>query len=167
MSRRLIYWFFVFASASLLVQACSVLSKSQKDKESTVDSNSNLLIYIQRGTCKGKCPVYEASFYTGKKMTYQGVSRMPLIGKYQYLVPDELVKNLIFEAVKLNLAQVPDSTAVPEGAQKTRIRIVINGVMKQIIGNSETGDENFKKYVKLLHTEVNAMIVEQEGIKLP
>jgi len=146
---------------------CSIPSKIQKDKERPGESNSNLLISIQQGTCSKKCPVYSADFYSGKKLIYSGISRMPLIGKYQFLVPDELTKNLIFEAIKLDLKSVPDSTQIPEGASKIIIRIVLNGSFKQIVGSTVNGDERFKKFVKLLHTEVNALIVDQEGLKLP
>jgi hypothetical protein len=160
-------WYFWTKFLPIFFFACSVSSKSQKDKETGGDTNSKLLISIQQGTCKGKCPVYEATFYTGKKMIYEGKSRMPLLGKYQYLVPEELTKNLIFEAVKLNLKTLPDSSPIPEGAQKIRVRLVINGTPKQIVRSNANQEENFSKFMKLLFAEVNAMITEQEGIKLP
>ncbi len=92
---------------------------------------------------------------------------MPLLGKYQYLVPDELTKNLIFEAVKLNLKILPDSSEIPEGAQKIRVRLVINGNLKHIVRSTANQEENFSKFVRLLFSDVNAMITEQEGVKLP
>jgi hypothetical protein len=160
-------WYFWTKVLPIFFFACSVSSRLQKDKESSGDSNSKLLISIQQGFCKGKCPVYEANFYTGKKMIYEGRSRMPLLGKYQYLVPDELTKNLIFEAVKLNLKILPDSSEIPEGAQKIRVRLVINGNLKHIVRSTANQEENFSKFVRLLFSDVNAMITEQEGVKLP
>jgi hypothetical protein len=147
----------------LLASSCKVGKKPQKDDDLVVDANSNVLIYIQQGQCKGKCPVYEATFYSGKRMTYSGISRMPVLGSYVYLIPDELTKNLIFEAVKQNIKLIPDSIPVPEGAAKIKLHVVVNGKMKKMVGSLQSGNEAFSKYVKLLHAEVQAMIMEQEG----
>jgi len=158
------FWSFCLIINWLLISAgCSVKSKMQKDKESFVESSSHLLIYIQQGPCSGKCSVYEASFYSGQHLVYNGLSRMPLIGKFRYLLPADMTKNLIFEAVKMNLAQVPDSSAIPDGTQKVVLKIVLNGKMKRIVG-SPNGNFVLKNFIKLLHTEVCAMVVEQEGI---
>jgi hypothetical protein len=96
-------------------------------------------------------------------MTYQGISRMPVLGEYEYLIPDELTKNLIFEAVKQNIKLIPDSMPIPEGAQKIRLQVVINGKMKKMVGSIQGGNEAFIKYVKLVHSEVQAMVLDQEG----
>lgn len=150
----------------LICNSCSVKSKVQKDKESFVESSSNLLIYIQQSPCASKCSVYEASFYSGKQLVYNGQSRMPLIGKFRYLLPAEMTKNLIYEAVKMNLAQLPDSVEIPEGAQKIVLKIVMNGRMKRIVGTPGF-DPVFKNFIKLLHAEVCAMVTEQEGVFMP
>jgi len=154
-----INWLLIFAG-------CSVKSKVQKDKESFVESSSNLLIYIQQGPCSGKCSVYEARFYSGQQLVYNGQSRMPLIGKYRYLLPADMTKNLIYEAVKMNLAQLPDSVEIPDGAQKIVLKIVMNGRMKRIVGTPNF-DPVFKRFIQLLHTEVCAMVTEQEGVLMP
>jgi len=159
---------FCLIIAGLLLSAgCSVKTKMQKDKESFVESSSNLLIYIQQGRCAGKCTVYEASFYSGKQLVYNGESRMPLIGKFRYLLPAEMTKNLIFEAVKMNLAQLPDSVEIPEGAQKIVLKIVMNGKMKRIVASPSNCDPVFRNYIRMLHTEVCAMVTEQEGVIMP
>jgi hypothetical protein len=137
----------------------------QKDKESGGDSNSNLLISIQRGHCEKKCPVYEANFYSDKRMTYQGTSKMPLLGSYSFLIPNEVTKNLIFEAVKLKLNELPEKLPIPADVPVTTIRIVINGKMKQISGYATKNKDPFSQFVSLLHSEVYSMITEQEGQK--
>ena len=162
------FLFFGLIFAGLLFNGgCTVKTKVQKDKESFVESSSNLLIYIQQGPCAGKCSVYEASFYSGKQLVYNGQSRMPLIGKFQYLLPAEMTKNLIFEAVKMNLAQLPDSSVIPEGTQKIVLKIVLNGKVKRIVASLTNCDPVFRNYIRLLHTEVCAMVTEQEGVIMP
>jgi hypothetical protein len=151
----------------LLIGACKSTGKVQKGNESRTNSKEELLIYIQQSPCRGKCPDYEARFYTGKKMIYEGRSHMPLIGKYEFLVPEELTKSLIFEAVKMNVKLVPDSVAIPQDVAVTRVWVVINGKMKKMVGWTGSGNETFKNYVKLLQTEVKTMITDQEGIKMP
>jgi Domain of unknown function (DUF6438) len=165
LSRFLYFWLII--NSLLIFAACSVKSKVQKDKESFVESSSNLLIYIQQSPCLGKCSVYEASFYSGQQLVYNGLSRMPLMGKFRYLLPSDMTKNLIFEAVKMNLAQLPDSTEIPAGAQKVILKIAINGKMKKIVASPGNSDPAFRDYVRLLHTEVCAMVTEQEGVVVP
>jgi hypothetical protein len=155
-----INWLLIFAG-------CSVKSKVQKDKESFVESSSNLLIYIQQGPCSGKCSVYEASFYSGQQLVYNGQSRMPMIGKFRYLLPADMTKNLIYEALKMNLAQLPDSVEIPNGAQKIVLKIVMNGKHKRIVASTTNCDPVFRNFIRLLHTEVCAMVTEQEGVKMP
>lgn len=159
--------FCLFFAGLLIFAGCSMKTKVQKDKESFVESSSNLLIYIQQGPCAAKCTVYEASFYSGKQLVYNGKYRMPLIGKFRYLLPAEMTKNLIFEAVKLNLAQLPDSAEIPEGAQKIVLKIVMNGKLKRIVASPTNCDPVFRNFIRLLHTEVCAMVTEQEGVIMP
>ena len=150
---------------AIFLSFCSTNKTVQKDTSLFEDSNHELLIYIQQGTCLGKCPNYEAWFYTGKKMVYEGKANMPLIGKYEFLLSEELTKNLIFEAVKMNVKLVPDSLSTPPNKPVTRIWVVINGKLKKMVGWTESGNETFKKFTKLVSGEVRAMITEQEGRK--
>lgn len=115
----------------------------------------------------GKCPDYEAWFYSGQKMVYEGRSHMPVIGRFEYLIPQELTKNLIFEAVKKNLKLAPDSMPIPPDVAVIKLVVNMNGKEKKIIGWTGFGNENFNSFVKLVHNEVKAMIQDQEGIKRP
>jgi hypothetical protein len=160
------HWLLRF-SLLILVWGCSTSKLLQKDKDSESDSNESLLIYIQQGACLGKCPQYEASFFTGKKMIYEGRKHMPLLGKYEFFVPEELTKNMIFEAVKKNVKLVPDSMAIPPDVPTTRIWVVINGKMKKMVGWTGGGNEVFKNYADFLQAEVKALVADQEGKKIP
>lgn len=115
----------------------------------------------------GKCPDYEAWFYSGRKMVYEGRSHMPVLGKFEYLIPAELTKNLIFEAVKQNVKLIPDSMPTPPDVSVIKIIVNINGKVKKISGWTGFGNENFNSFVRLVHGEVKAMIQDQEGIKIP
>ncbi len=145
---------------------CSTTKKVQKTDDIGFDPDGELLIYIQQSPCMGKCPSYEASFYTGKRMVYEGKKHMPLIGKYEFLVPDQLTKSLIFEAVKQNIKLVPDSISIPPDVPVTRIWVVINGKMKKMVGWVGSGNTTFKNYSKLVSDEVKFMITDQEGRKM-
>lgn len=153
--------------ACFSIFSCKVSTKTQKDNDFEVDPNANLLIYIQQFPAKGKVPVYTASFYTGQLMEYEGVSRMPLLGAYDFFLPKDFAKNLIFEAVKLNLKLVPDSSAIPEGEQKVKLHIVMSGKEKTIVASAQSGDPIFRQYLKMLQSEVRAMVTEQQGRKRP
>lgn len=157
-------WLFLF---SVFAMACSTSKSVQKDKDSSSDSKSNLLIYIQETPCMGKCPDYEAYFYTGKRMTYDGRSHMPILGRFEYLLPPDLTKNLIYEAVKMNIKLVPDNIPAPPDVAIIKIGVVINGKMKNMIGWKGSGNDTFDNFVDLVHKEVIYMISDQEGIKMP
>lgn len=88
---------------------------------------------------------------------------MPLIGKYDFFLPKDLTKNLLFEAVKLNLKLVPDSVPIPEGEQKVKLQIVLSGKEKTIVAPAQSGDPIFRQYLKLIQAEVRAMVSEQQG----
>ena len=145
---------------------CTSIKKAPRKDDLGFDLDGELLIYIQQSPCMGKCPSYEASFYTGKRMVYEGKKHMPLIGKYEFLVPEQLIKSLIFEAVKQNVKQVPDSVSIPPDVPVTRIWVVINGKMKKMVGWIGSGNTTFKNYAKLVSDEVKFMISDQEGRKM-
>jgi hypothetical protein len=151
----------------LVLAGCSVPKSLQKDKDSNSDSNETLLIYIQQGACLGKCPQYEARFFTGKKLMYEGKKHMPVLGKFEYFVPEEFTKNLIFEALKRNVKLVPDSMPTPPDVPVTRIWVVLNGKMKKMVGWTGGGNGTFKSYADFLQAEVKAMVQEQEGKRVP
>jgi len=152
---------------ALTFYQCASSKKVPKTNDIGFDPNGELLIYIQQSPCLGKCPSYEASFYTGKRMVYDGKKHMPLLGKYEFLIPEELTKNLIFQAVKQNVKVVPDSIAIPSDVPVTHIWVVINGKMKKMVGWVGSGNETFKNYTKLLSDEVKFMTTDQEGRKIP
>jgi len=146
---------------------CSTSKKVPKADDLGFEPDGELLIYIQQSPCLGKCPSYEASFFTGKRMVYEGRKHMPLLGKYEFLVPDAMTKNLIFQAVKQNVKLVPDSVSIPPDVPVTRIWVVINGKMKKMVGWVGSGNETFNNYTKLLSNEVKFMTTDQEGRKIP
>ena len=158
---------FLFLILAFTFFQCSTQKKVLKNDDPGFDPDGELLIYIQQSPCLGKCPSFEASFFTGKRMVYEGKKYMPLLGKYEFLVPDELTKNLIFQAVKQNVKQVPDSISIPPDVPVTRIWVVINGKMKKMVGWVGSGNETFKNYSKLLSDEVKFMTTDQEGRKVP
>lgn len=145
---------------------CSSGKKTVKKKTAQEDGDEVLLIAIEQNPCMGKCPHYEAQFYSGRKLFYNGLAHMPVLGQFEYLLPTDLTKNLIYEAVKLNLKNVPDSMPCPPDVSVIRLTVNINGKYKRMVGWTGFGNESFNQYVKMVYGEVRGMITEQEGIKL-
>lgn len=154
-----------FPALFLAVLGCRVSGPAQKDKEFTADKNAYLLISLQQFPAPGRHPVFDARFYSDRRMVYSGVKRMPLLGNYSFYLPDNMVKNLLFEAIKLNIKNVPDSLPVPDGEQKIKLFLVQNGIARTLVGPSRTGDPAFREFVRLLYQEVASMVSEQEGKK--
>lgn len=139
---------------------------SHSAKARSKEKEAPLLIYIQQSACMRKCPEYKAWFYSGNRMVYHGIKNMPLLGRYEFFVPDELTKSLIFEAIKLNIKTLPDSIVAPPDAGQTRFWVVMNGKMKKTSGWIGCEHQAFNDYGKFLAKEVRAMITDQEGKKL-
>jgi hypothetical protein len=151
----------------LTAMGCRISGPAQKDKDFAADKNAYLLISLQQLPAPGKNPVFDARFFSDRRLVYSGVKRMPLLGNYSFYLPEHLVKNLLFEAIKLNLKNVPDSIPIPEGEQKIRLFLVQNGVARTLVGPARTGDPAFREFVRLLYQEVASMVSEQEGKKEP
>jgi hypothetical protein len=148
----------------LFLDAC-VLSKGKESPKAPI---IKLLLAIEEGPCKGKCSRYAAELFSGQKMVYHGISKMPVLGNYAYFIPEQLPKNLLAEASALKLSELPDSLASEDGEQRVRIRILLpDGKLKYISAGVKTGPSNFRTFVKMLDSEVRAMVEDQEGEKIP
>jgi hypothetical protein len=151
-------------TAMLFLGAC-VLSKGKESPKAPI---IKLLLAIEEGPCKGKCSQYKAEFFSGQKMVYHGITKMPVLGNYAYLIPEQLPKNLLAEALTLKLAELPDSLPSEDGEQRIQIRILLpDGKIKIISAGGKTGPSNFRTFVKMLDSEVRAMVEDQEGEKIP
>jgi hypothetical protein len=145
--------------------------KSAPKKKKTI---SNLpktpyeMVQIRKDTCTGKCPVYEASFFSDGKMFYKGIDYVPLKGEHTYIVPEKLVKNMAVEAKKIKYLQFKDEYKTQSGVQLTRTKVVIDGKTKTIAAqNNEGTPEALRKFQQSLHDEVMTIIAEQEPFKEP
>ena len=151
-------------SGVLFLGAC-ILSKGKESPKAPI---IKLLLAIEEGPCKGKCSQYAAQLFSGQKMIYHGKAKMPVLGNFAYFIPEQLPKNLLAEAVSLKLAELPDSLPSDEGEQRIRIRFLLpDGKLKLISAGGKTGPSNFRTFVKMLDSEVRAMVEDQEGEKLP
>lgn len=158
------YQISVFLLFALLC-GCKASKPGKTTKKAKTDGEEILLISIDQSACMGKCPDYSAQFFTGRKMIYEGRNYMPVLGKFEYFIPAELTKNLLFEATKMNLKLVPDSMPIPPDVSVIRLTVVLNGKEKTMVGWTGFGNSTFNSFVKLVHNEVRSMIVDQEGMK--
>ena len=164
-SRMKISIFNIFFAVSLLgLEACAFTKGKEKPKPPII----KLLISFEQGPCQGKCTRFNADFYSGQKMVYQGISRMPLLGNYAYFIPEKLPYNLLAEAQKLKLMEFPDSIPSAEGEQRIRVRYVLaNGSFKQISAGSQSAPASLLAFIKILAGEVRALVEDQQGEKIP
>ena len=161
MKLHLVY-FLVFLALSCL-NSCMLTKGKEKPKEPII----KLLLSIEEGPCTGKCSRYDAQFFSGQKMVYNGISRMKVIGSYAYFIPEQLPKNLLAEAATLKLAELADSIPSEEGEQRIRIRFLLpNGSLKRISAGVRTAPPSFRSFIKLVDNEVRSMTEDQEGEKI-
>lgn len=155
---------------NLILLSCLFIfgCKVNKGKENPKAPILKLLISVSEGPCAGKCPRLEADFYSGQKMVYRGIARMPVIGSFSYFIPEQLSAGLLSEARKLKLAELPDSIPSPEGEQRIRLKYQLaDGTFKSISAGSKTGPAPFLQFFKTLHREILEMVSDQEGEKIP
>ena len=155
----------IFLLAGLLgLNSCLLSKGKEKPKEPII----KLLISFREGPCRGKCSRFEAEFYTGQKMIFNGISRMPVSGNYRYLVPEKMPVNLLAEAESLKLSAFPDSLPSSDGEQRFQLQFLTSGGRyKKISAGMQSAPAAIQSFLKLLHSEVRIMVEDQEGEKLP
>lgn len=159
----------IFSAVTTVMAVIGLLSscKVTSSKESSKAPISKLLISVEEGPCQGKCSQFEVAYYSEQKMVYKGISRMPLLGKYEFFIPEQLPGSIIAEALKLNLSGLPDSISSPDGEQRIKVRFLLNtGKIKSVSAGANSGPDNFRSFVKFMNSEVRSMIEDQQGFKV-
>jgi hypothetical protein len=153
---------------AILLFATGCMSQTRKSKPYKAASKEDrvLMIYIRRGTCLGRCPGYEASFFSDNTMEYNGLVHMPTIGRYSYVLPKDMIKNLLIEAKNRKIKTAADEYEGPPDAPTFEIKVLLDGKLKTIYSHGEA-PEFVKDFMLLLHGEVKAMVAEQEGVPMP
>lgn len=148
----------------LTLAACSVTKGKENPKEPIL----KLLLSVSEGPCSAKCSQYAANFFSGQKMTYTGYARMPVMGSWSYFIPPKLATDLLSEAHKLKLAELPDSLPSEEGEQRVHLKFMLpDGKFKTVSAGNRSGPAPFQQFVKTLRKEVTEMVSDQEGEKIP
>jgi hypothetical protein len=154
----------VFILSCLCLASCKIY----KGKENPKAPILKLLISVSEGHCPSKCARLEADFFTEQRMVYRGIARMPVLGNYAYFIPRQLPDNLLSEARKLKLAELPDSLPSGPSEQRIKVRFLLpDGAYKSISAGNQTGPQAFRDFVKILHREILEMVSDQEGEKIP
>jgi hypothetical protein len=147
----------------LILPACSVT----KGKENPKAPILKLLLSVSEGPCAAKCSQYSADFYSGQKLVYRGHYRMPVLGSWSYFIPPKLANDLLAEAHKLKLSELPDSLPSDNGEQRILLRFQLpNGKLKSVSAGNRSGPPAFQQFVKMLRKEVTEMVSDQEGEKI-
>lgn len=92
-----------------------------------------VVITLQRGQCLGQCPVYKLTIYGTGKAVYEGQKYVSTIGKKEYLISQEQVKQLVSEFDKARFFSLQnDYTGGPTDAPSTITSINIDGRTKTV-----------------------------------
>lgn len=140
----------------------------RKGKESPKPEILKLLISVSLSPCSTKSSQFTAEIYADQKMIYHGISRMPVLGKYSYLIPEQMSRSLLSEAERLKLSELPDSIASPEGEQRVRLKFLRpNATYKSLSAGMKSLPAPLSEFLKRISAEVNEMVSDQEGEKIP
>ncbi|WP_143084003.1 DUF6438 domain-containing protein [Flexibacter flexilis] len=150
--------------------ACKT-SKQKKRKPKAITAATSkepyLLLYFQKTPCFGKCPNYEAEFWSDGRLLYNGINHVPLTGRLTYILPEKTIQNIQTEAKKIKYFSfkekyLSNATDLPS----TISRLTLDGKTKQIETQfSSDAPELVVKFQQNIHEEVMAILAEQEPYK--
>lgn len=150
--------------------ACKTPKQKKRKPKAVASATSKepyLLLYFQKTACYGKCPTYEAEFWSDGRLLYNGVNFVPLTGRLTYMLPEKTIQNIQTEAKKIKYFGFKEkylNTATDFSS--TISRLTLDGKTKQI--ETQYGSEAPEVLVKFqqnIHEEVMAILAEQEPYK--
>lgn len=155
-----------FSVSCVVFMSCKTSSQKKKNNNTSTKLPYEVA-YIKQGTCVGKCPVYEASFWSDGRMIYNGIDYLPVKGQHTYVVPEKMAQNIVVEAKKIKIRQFKDEYKSVESTQQiTTLRVVVEGKMKQIVIQAKSdAPPELLKFKQKMHEEVIAITEEQPPFK--
>jgi hypothetical protein len=128
--------------------------------------NAVEVLSIQKTGCPGKCPQYEARFYSNGRMLFEGTQHVKITGTYEYIIPEVLVNNMLAKAREIKYFTFKERYPSAEaGRQATITRVVADGKDKTITVQ-EGAPEALSAFQESIHQEIMAIITEQPGIPI-
>lgn len=141
-----------FILGLLIIASTSCKTKKDQNSNSKVQiksidkENKDLLIYLSRGYCFGKCPVDEVAIYKNGTVIYNGKDNVENNGLYETTFDEAIIEELKVDINQLN-KDIPsefgmDVTDLPE----KNLIIKSGPVVKKI------------KYIRSSYDDLNALI---------
>lgn len=122
-------------------------------------------ITINRGTCRGICPVYSLAIYGDGTVVYEGEKFVRVTGRQVSKISQEKVKELIDEFYRINYFSLKDSYKeyVITDLDTVITSITINGKTKTI--RHYRGDRNAPKELTTLEDKIDEIVNSSQWIK--
>lgn len=126
-----------------------------------------LVCRLATGDGYGKIPKYVAEFYRPGTLVYYGKRYTSKLGRYSYILPDALVKNLLLEAKKAKLMTLPEPHAAPPDAPTDTLYLLVDGKARILRFTPVDMSDALKTYTDNLRANINAILEEQEPAETP
>lgn len=146
------------------VESTSGESSTSEETETTQNENPvekpYVMASIRKTPCYGKCPVFEAKFYSDGRAEYKGKMNVDKIGNYTSRVDKETLRSIKSKAMEVGYLDF--EREYPTGEVKisdlpttvTHLRI---GDMTKTISNKYQAPEGLKTYEKFLTDMIDRM----------
>jgi len=126
-----------------------------------------LVCSLATGGGYGKIPRYKAEFFRPGKLVYTGRKNTPKLGKYGYILPDVLVKNLLLDAKKAKLITLPEPGSAPPDSPVDTLYIWVDGKARTFRFTAVNAPDVLVKYVQNIRDNVSSILEEQEPAETP
>ena len=126
-----------------------------------------LVCRLATGGGFGALARYAAEFYRPGKLVYYGRKRMSKLGRYGYVLPDVLIKNMLVEAKKAKLIALPEPPSGPPDAPVDTLFLWVEGKSRTFRFSPVNAPEALIKYAQSIRDNLNAILEEQEPSETP
>ncbi|GJM32659.1 MAG: hypothetical protein DHS20C18_16600 [Saprospiraceae bacterium] len=125
-----------------------------------VSLKPHLIATIRKTACYGKCPVYEAKFYSDGRATYHGRKFVDLEGYFVAPIDDEFIIEIIDTANSLGYFKLEDTYPV-SGRNITDLPNVItmvnDGKQEKTITNNHEAPANLVDFERYLEQQIDLL----------
>ncbi len=125
-----------------------------------VSAKPHLVASIKKTACYGKCPVFEAKFYSDGKATYHGKKFVDREGYYVAVIDEFIVSEIARKANEIGFFKL-DETYPKNGRNITdlpnTITMVNDGIQKKSIINNHEAPANLQEFEQYLQSQIDKL----------
>ena len=125
--------------ASLLLLSTLFIFGLYVNTNAQKNSDSKILITIEREVCFGSCPAYTARVSDDGTVGYKGIDFVKVKGKKRYKIPKDKVQELVKAFEQINYFTLKDKYEADENGMSytdlptTTTSITVNGKYKKVV----------------------------------